>query len=197
MENNENIEEQNTEETKMDEQQTENASAENQNAETEQKEEEQNEADAELDETERLRQKMAEMSDSYLRLRAEFDNYKKRTIKEKADLIKSAGEGVFLNIIPLVDDFERGLQAAEKATEIDSMKEGMSLIYGKFVKFLEQNGVKEIDTKDKKFDTDYHEAITAIPAASEEQKGMVVDCVQKGYTLYDKVIRFAKVVVAQ
>lgn len=197
MENNENIEEQNTEETKMDEQQTENASAENQNAETEQKEEEQNEADAEVDETERLRQKMAEMSDSYLRLRAEFDNYKKRTIKEKADLIKSAGEGVFLNIIPLVDDFERGLQAAEKATEIDSMKEGMSLIYGKFVKFLEQNGVKEIDTKDKKFDTDYHEAITAIPAASEEQKGMVVDCVQKGYTLNDKVIRFAKVVVAQ
>ena len=151
-------------------------------------------ADSEVD---KLKEQIAEIQDAHLRLRAEFDNYKKRTIKEKAELIKSASEGVFMNIIPLIDDFERGIQAAEKAPDVDSIKEGMMLIYDKFVKFLEQNNVKEIDTKDKAFDTDFHEAIKAVPAQSDDQKGKIIDCVQKGYTLNDKVIRYAKVVVAQ
>lgn len=164
--------------------------------ETEGAAEAQDEAAAES-EVEQLKKQISEIQDAHLRLRAEFENYKKRTIKEKAEIIKSASEGVFMNIIPLVDDFERGIQAAEKASDVESIKEGLMLIYDKFVKFLEQNNVKEIDTKDQTFDTDFHEAITAIPAQSEEQKGKIIDCVQKGYTLNDKVIRYAKVVVAQ
>ena len=164
--------------------------------ETEGAAEAQDEAAAES-EVEQLKKQISEIQDAHLRLRAEFENYKKRTIKEKAEIIKSASEGVFMNIIPLVDDFERGIQAAEKASDVESIKEGLMLIYDKFVKFLEQNNVKEIDTKDQNFDNDFHEAITAIPAQSEEQKGKIIDCVQKGYTLNDKVIRYAKVVVAQ
>ena len=168
----------------------------NVNEETEAADDVQDEAAADS-EVDKLKEQIAEIQDAHLRLRAEFDNYKKRTIKEKAELIKSASEGVFMNIIPLIDDVERGIQAAEKAPDVDSIKEGMMLIYDKFVKFLEQNNVKEIDTKDKAFDTDFHEAITAVPAQSDDQKGKIIDCVQKGYTLNDKVIRYAKVVVAQ
>jgi molecular chaperone GrpE len=128
---------------------------------------------------------------------AEFDNYRKRTIKEKADLIKSAGENILSNILPLVDDFERGIQASETATDINAVREGMILIYDKFISFLCQNGVKKIETDNQAFDTEFHEAITTIPAPTEEQKGKIVDCIQKGYTLNDKVIRFAKVVVGE
>ncbi|MBO6005862.1 MAG: nucleotide exchange factor GrpE [Paludibacteraceae bacterium] len=174
----------------------ENANVNDECNETEGAAEAQDEAAAES-EVEQLKKQISEIQDAHLRLRAEFENYKKRTIKEKAEIIKSASEGVFMNIIPLVDDFERGIQAAEKASDVESIKEGLMLIYDKFVKFLEQNNVKEIDTKDQTFDTDFHEAITAIPAQSEEQKGKIIDCVQKGYTLNDKVIRYAKVVVAQ
>jgi len=147
--------------------------------------------------TEDLKKKLAELNDSHLRLMAEFDNYRKRTMREKADLLKSASEGVLVNVLPLVDDFERGLQLTEQATDIDAVRDGMKLIYGKFLAFLSQNGVKTIETSEQPFDTEFHEAITTIPAPTEELKGKIIDCVQKGYTLNDKVIRFSKVVVGE
>ena len=142
-------------------------------------------------------EKYSQLQDDYLRLRAEFDNYRKRTLKEKSELIKSAGEGVLLNILPLVDDFGRAQKALENVSDVESMKEGIALIYEKFIKFLSQNGVKAIETEGKDFDLDFHEAITTIPAPTEDLKGKVIDCTQKGYILNDKVIRFAKVVVGQ
>ena len=142
-------------------------------------------------------EKYAKLQDDYLRLRAEFDNYRKRTLKEKSELIKSAGESVLLNILPLVDDFERAQKALENVSDVESMKEGIDLIYEKFISFLAQNGVKAIETEGKDFDLDFHEAITTIPAPSEDLKGKVIDCTQKGYVMNDKVIRFAKVVVGQ
>lgn len=144
-----------------------------------------------------LEEKYAKLQDDYLRLRAEFDNYRKRTLKEKSELIKSAGESVLVNILPLVDDFERAQKALENVTDVEAMKEGVDLIYEKFISFLSQNGVKAIETEGKDFDLDFHEAITSIPAPSEDLKGKVIDCTQKGYVLNDKVIRFAKVVVGQ
>lgn len=144
-----------------------------------------------------LEKKLSDLNDSHLRLMAEFDNYRKRTMREKADLLKSASESVLVNILPLVDDFERGLQATETATEVTAVKEGMKLIYDKFIAFLTQNGVKSIETKEQPFDTEFHEAITTIPAPAENLKGKIIDCVQKGYTLNDKVIRFSKVVVGE
>ncbi len=144
-----------------------------------------------------LEEKLSQLNDSHLRLMAEFDNYRKRTIKEKADLIKCAGENILSNILPLVDDFERGLKASEDATDVTAVREGMNLIYDKFIAFLCQNGVKAIEADNQDFDTEHHEAITTIPAPTEEQKGKVIDCVQKGYMLNDKVIRFAKVVVGE
>ncbi len=146
---------------------------------------------------EELDEKLSRLNDSHLRLMAEFDNYRKRTIKEKAELIKSAGENILSNILPLVDDFERGIQASETATDVTAVREGMILIYDKFISFLCQNGVKEIETDNQAFDTEFHEAITTIPSPTEEQKGKIIDCIQKGYTLNDKVIRFAKVVVGE
>jgi molecular chaperone GrpE len=142
-------------------------------------------------------EKYAKLQDDYLRLRAEFDNYRKRTLKEKSELLKSAGESVLLNILPLVDDFERAQKALENVSDVESMKEGINLIYEKFISFLAQNGVKAIETEGKEFDLDFHEAITTIPAPSEDLKGKVIDCTQKGYVMNDKVIRFAKVVVGQ
>jgi molecular chaperone GrpE len=146
---------------------------------------------------ENVEKKLADLNDSHLRLMAEFDNYRKRTMREKADLLKSASEGVLVNVLPLVDDFERGLQATEQATDINAVRDGMKLIYDKFIAFLTQNGVKTIETKEQPFDTEFHEAITTIPAPTEELKGKIIDCVQKGYTLNDKVIRFSKVVVGE
>jgi molecular chaperone GrpE len=144
-----------------------------------------------------LRQKYEELNDSYLRLHAEFDNFRKRTLKEKADLIKSGGERVLLDIITLVDDFERALESLHKTEDREALPEGMDLIYAKFTAFLKQHGVSEIEAIGQPFDADSFEAITTIPALEESQKGMIVDCIQKGYRMNDKIIRFPKVIVGE
>ena len=138
-----------------------------------------------------------EQKDKYLRLSAEFDNYRKRTMKEKAELILNGGEKSISSILPVIDDFERAIKTMETAKDVKAVKEGVELIYNKFMAVMAQNGVKVIETKDQRLDTDYHEAIAVIPAPSEEQKGKILDCVQTGYTLNDKVIRHAKVVVGE
>lgn len=138
-----------------------------------------------------------EQKDKYLRLSAEFDNYRKRTMKEKAELILNGGEKSLSSILPVVDDFERAIKTMETATDVQAVKEGVELIYNKFMATLAQNGVKVIETKDQPLNTDYHEAIAVIPAPSEAQKGKILDCVQTGYTLNDKVLRHAKVVVGE
>ena len=138
-----------------------------------------------------------EQKDKYLRLSAEFDNYRKRTMKEKAELILNGGEKSISSILPVIDDFERAIKTMETAKDVKAVKEGVELIYNKFMAVVAQNGVKVIETKDQPLDTDYHEAIAVIPAPSEEQKGKILDCVQTGYTLNDKVIRHAKVVVGE
>ena len=169
----------------------------NKNQET-QNQEVKNESEAKesLSDLDELKAKYEQLNDTYLRSRAEFENYRKRTLAEKAELIKNGGEKVLTNILGVIDDFERGLNALETAEDIEAVKEGMTLVYNKLQSFLKQNGVAAIDTKDQVFDTDLHEAISMIPAPDESMKGKVVDCVQKGYFLNDKVIRFAKVVVA-
>ncbi len=141
--------------------------------------------------------KYNQLNDSYLRLNAEFDNYRKRTLKEKAELIKSGSERVLLDVISVVDDFDRALENVSKTEDVDAVKEGIDLIYAKFLNFLTKHGVKEVDAIGHPFDTDKHEAITTIPAQEEEDKDKIVDCVQKGYTLDDKVIRYPKVIVAK
>ena len=138
-----------------------------------------------------------EQKDKYLRLSAEFDNYRKRTMKENAELILNGGEKSISSILPVIDDFERAIKTMETAKDVKAVKEGVELIYNKFMAVMAQNGVKVIETKDQPLDTDYHEAIAVIPAPSEEQKGKILDCVQTGYTLNDKVIRHAKVVVGE
>ena len=138
-----------------------------------------------------------EQKDKYLRMSAEYDKYRKRTIKEKAELILNGGEKSISSILPVIDDFERAIKTMETAKDVSAVKEGVELIYNKFMAVLAQNGVKVIETKDQPLDTDYHEAIAVIPAPSEEQKGKILDCVQTGYTLNDKVIRHAKVVVGE
>lgn len=138
-----------------------------------------------------------ELNDKYLRLQAEFDNFRRRTQKEKAELILSGGEKLLINILPVMDDFERAMEHVDKSEDIDAVKEGIHLIYDKFTGFLGQNGVKPIETEKADFDTDVHEAITKFPAPSEDMKGKVIDCTQKGYYLNEKVIRFAKVVVGE
>ncbi len=146
---------------------------------------------------EELAEKLSEITDKHLRLQAEFDNFRRRTIKEKSDLIKSGGESVLVNILPVVDDFERALESLKEVPEEDAGKQGTLLIYAKFSEFLKQNNVKEIDALHQDFDVDHHEALTKIPAPEEKLKGKVVDVIQKGYQLNDKVIRFAKVVVGE
>lgn len=141
--------------------------------------------------------KIAELTDKILRLHAEFDNYKKRNIKEKAELIKNGGERVLDSFLPVADDMERALVAIEKAEEINAVAEGVKLIHEKLMQTFTKNGVSVIQTKDAVFDTDVHEAVALIPAPSEDVKGKVVDCIQTGYMLNDKVLRHAKVVVAQ
>ena len=128
---------------------------------------------------------------------AEFDNYRKRSLKERSDLIKTASESVFVNILPMIDDFERALKATETANDVDALKEGVQLIYNKFIAFLLQNGVKAIPTENEVFNTDLHEAITTFPAPSDDMKGKIIDCATKGYTMNEKVIRFSKVVVGE
>ena len=141
--------------------------------------------------------KIAELQDRYLRQAAEFDNYRKRTMKEKADLIKSAAEKVIVAELPIVDDMDRALDNMEKGMDADACIEGFKLIAQKFKNTLTQQGLEKIDTDGQDFDTDFHEAIALIPAPTEELKGKILDCVQAGYKLGDKVIRHAKVAVGQ
>ena len=148
-------------------------------------------------ELEKANEQIEEQKDKYLRLSAEFDNYRKRTMKEKAELILNGGEKSISSILPIVDDFERALKNMETATDVAPVKEGVELIYNKFMSVLGQNGVKVIETKEQPLDTDYHEAIAVIPAPNEALKGKILDCVQTGYILNDKVIRHAKVVVGE
>ncbi|MDE6704075.1 MAG: nucleotide exchange factor GrpE, partial [Muribaculaceae bacterium] len=133
----------------------------------------------------------------YLFLMAEFDNYRKRVTKEKAEIIKNGAEKVLAGLLPIVDDFERGLKATKDADNADALREGMELIYNKLIKYLESNGVKAMDSTGKDFDPEFHEAIASIPAPSEDLKGKVIDTTQTGYTLNDKVLRHAKVAVGE
>ena len=143
-----------------------------------------------------LEARVAELEDLKLRQMAEFDNFRRRTNKEKLELMATAGERIFKDMLPLVDDFERAKVAMEKTDDIEAVRQGIELIYSKFVGFLAANDVKAIDTTDADFNTDLHEAITTF-AAGEDKKGKVIDCTQKGYTLGEKVIRFSKVVVGE
>ena len=147
--------------------------------------------------TDALEQKIADLNDKNIRLMAEFDNYRKRTMKERSELIKTAGEDIFKNILPLMDDFDRALEAMETAQDVDAVKQGVQLIHDKFIAFLLRNGVKEIPTENEPFDVDLHEAVTTFPAESDDMKGKIMDCISKGYTLNDKVIRYPKVVVCE
>ena len=148
-------------------------------------------------ELDQANEKIATLEDKYLRQVAEFDNYRKRTMKEKAELIKNGGERAIESILPVLDDFERALANMAKNENAAEIMTGVELIYNKFVGILKQNGLQKIETEGATFDTDFHEAIAIIPAPSEELKGKVLDCVQTGYTLNDKVIRHAKVAVGE
>ena len=154
-------------------------------------------AEEPIDELEQVKLQLEESKKEYMFLMAEFDNFRKRTIKEKADIIRNATERAMKDLLPVVDDFERGLLAMAETTDAEAVKEGMELIYNKFIKYLDQNGVKAIDSTGADFDTELHEAIAMIPATDESQKGKVIDTVMKGYTINDKVIRHSKVAVAQ
>lgn len=145
----------------------------------------------------KLKAEIAELNDKYLRLYSEFDNMKRRNAKERIELMDTAGKDILLSFIPVVDDFERAQKAFENSTDIEAVKEGVTLIHTKFLNILSQKGVKAIESKGQPFDVDYHEAITKIPAPTDDLKGKVVDEVEKGYTLKDKVIRFAKVVIGE
>lgn len=149
------------------------------------------------DEVEALKKKYDELNDSHLRLMAEYDNYRKRTLREKAELIKNGGESALSGLLPVVDDFERALQNIRIAEDMTAVIEGVELIYGKFSAYLSQQGVKAIEAIGKPFDTEQFEAIATIPAPDADMKGKVLDCVQTGYTLYEKVVRHAKVVVGE
>lgn len=149
----------------------------------------------ELSAEEKLKQENSNLNDKYLRLFAEFDNYKRRTQKERVELLQTAGKDVVVSLLPVLDDFERALKATENATEVSAIREGVMLVQTKLKSILGQKGLKEVESLNTPFDTDMHEAITKIPAPSDDLKGKVVDELEKGYTLNDKVIRFAKVVV--
>lgn len=159
--------------------------------ETEKKAEEEKQEDP----LEKANKEIADLKDKYLRTLAEFDNYKKRTLKEKAELILNGSEKTVKAVLPVLDDFERALQ--DKSEDPKAIREGVQMIFNKFVKALQSLGVKKIDTEDKDFDTDFHEAVAMVPGMGDEKKGKVIDCVQTGYTLNDKVIRHAKVAVGQ
>ena len=170
------------------------ASSEDSEKDDNQKESEEPTVEEQLEEAQ---DKIAELNDKYLRLMAEFDNYRKRVMKEKSELIKTAGSKVITTILPVLDDMERAEQTMEKAEDVAAVKEGLLLIFDKFMKLLASEGLKAIDTTDKVFDTDYHEAVAMVPGQPDELKGKVIDCIQTGYMLNDKVIRHAKVAVAQ
>lgn len=151
-------------------------------------------------ETDKLAAALAEidsLKDKYLRQVAEFDNYRKRTLKEKTELILNGGEKVLSALLPVLDDLDRAMQNIEKSTDVETLKEGVSLIIDKLTKTLQGQGLQKMDAIGKMFDTDFHEAVALIPSAEEAQKNHIIDCVQPGYMLNEKVIRHAKVVVGQ
>lgn len=154
--------------------------------------------DAELSEEEKLKEEVSNLNDKYLRLYSEFENFRRRTQKEKLDLYKTAGEDIFKSLLPVMDDFERAKKAMEENESFESAKEGVNLIYNKMVQTFKSNGAEPMESSvGKDFDSEIHEAVTQIPAPSKKEKGKVVDELEKGYMLGDKVIRFAKVVVGQ
>ena len=184
IEEEENLEEVNTENTES--------------AEAEKTEEAAQEEEAEeLDPLEKAQAELAEMKNQLLYKAAEFENYRKRTLKERAELIRNGGEKGITAILPVLDDMERAISNGSKTEDPQVLREGMELIYQKFVKTLEAQGVSKIETKDADFDTDLHEAVAMVPGMGDDKKGKVIDCLQEGYKLNDKVIRHAKVAVGQ
>lgn len=151
----------------------------------------------EIDPLEELQAQYEELNNKYLRVHAEFDNFRKRTIKEKAEIIKTGGERIIINVLPFADDFERALQSLHTTEDKDALVEGMDLIYAKFTEFLQQQGIKEIEAIGQPFDSDRFEAVTTVPVQDESQKGIVIDCIQKGYMMHDKIIRYPKVIVGE
>jgi len=154
-------------------------------------------ADKVITEVRAVEEKLAEMQDKYIRLSAEFDNYRKRTLREKMDLSKYAEENLLLKIIPLMDDFERARQHMDSDSDITAVKNGIDIIYSKFGEFLKQSGIKEIESLNCNFNVDLHEAVAKVPVTDNDKKGKVADVVLKGYYLHDKVLRFSKVVVGE
>lgn len=183
------------EELQQEETQTEaqNAEVESQNAEEEQPAKE----ETPEDKIAALQAELEKSQKEYLFLMAEFDNYRKRTVKEKAELIKNGGEKAMLGLLPVIDDFERAIDAIDNSSDVESLKEGVDLIYNKFMKYLESQQVKPMESTGTDFDADVYEAVTTFPAPDESMKGKVIDTVQKGYTINEKVLRHAKVVVGQ
>ena len=177
---------QDTPETEIENAQTEGETAETAEAEAEEK-----------DPLAEAQEQVAALNDKYLRLAAEFDNFRKRTIKEKADLILTGGEKVLSALLPVLDDLERARDNMQKATDVESLREGVEMIIGKLDKTLAAQGLKRMEPIGTLFDTDFHEAIAMVPVPEDEQKGHVIDCVQTGYLLGEKVVRHAKVVVGQ
>ena len=151
----------------------------------------------EISEVDELKQEIGELKDKYIRLYSEFDNYKKRTTKERIELFKTAGQDILTSLLPIIDDFERTMKSTESSDDLKAIKEGIKLVYNKFNTTLEQQGLKAFSAINQEFDADIHEAITNIPAPNAKMKGKVLDEVEKGYKLHDKVIRFAKVVVGE
>jgi len=154
-------------------------------------------AEEEEDPLEKAQEEIADLKDKWLRSVAEFENYRKRTLKERAELILNGGEKVITAILPIIDDMERAIENGSKTDDPEVLREGMSLIHQKFIKTLEAQGVTKIETEDADFDTDVHEAVAMVPGMGDDKKGKVIDCLQKGYKLNDKVIRHAKVAVGQ
>lgn len=192
-------------EHKLNQEQTENTEVnntleENQTEETAETAPEENE----LDELSKLKSLVTEhesqiesQKKEYLFLMAEFDNFRKRTLRERTELVKTAAESAFKGLLPIVDDFERGLAAIKDSADADTVKEGMELIYNKLIKYLEKSGVKAMNTTGEAFDAEIHEAVALVPATEEKMKGIIIDTIEKGYTYNDKILRHAKVVVCQ
>lgn len=200
MENKEQNTEQVENEVKVDVEQTqptENEEVENDSKKSKKNRKLRKEDEAREKEIEELKAQVEEQKDRYLRLSAEFDNYRKRTLKERSDMLKTVNGDTLSGMLPVLDDLERAMQSMEKATDVAAVREGVVLIYNKIQEFLKNKGIVEIDAMNQVFDTDLHEAITKIPAPTEDLKGKVVDVIQKGYKIDTKVIRYAKVVVGE
>lgn len=199
MENKENGQEQNAEEKQ--EEQGQEQQADQDQAQDQQQESENEEGGKTIEELQEeideLKQKNEELKDKHMRLFADFDNYKKRVAKEKTDIQKNASEDLVKELLPVIDDFERALETADNADDVDSVKEGTRLIYQKMMKTLSNKGLEPMESKGHEFDPEYQEAVTEIPAPSDDQKGKVIDEIEKGYYLNDKILRFAKVVVGK